>query len=154
MIYNKTMDEATGVRSEIESRPKCPPTVLVVDDLPMIRHLVEAYLADSGCQVLLAEGGDEALELIHATAGDIDLLLTDVRMPGMHGPELYRQVHASYPEIKVLFMSGFDAFELARLGYRGDSVLLAKPFGAAELLRRMSGVLGSPCCLTDGAVAI
>ena len=126
-------------------------TVLVVDDLPMILDLVDAFLADSDFRVHLAAGGSQALDICHRLAGRVDLLLTDVRMPDMHGPELYRQVHQRYPEIKVLFMSGFDAFELTRLGMPESTDLLAKPFGPGELLRRMESLLSRSACSTVAA---
>ena len=137
------MDGPTNVSGTGVQEAGTAPTVLVVDDLPMILGLVEAFLTSSGFRVLVAGSGRQALDVCHRVEGRIDLLLTDVRMPDMNGPQLYRRVQARYPLTRVLFMSSFDAFELAKLGMPAGTALLAKPFGSAELLQRLRGTMAA-----------
>lgn len=122
--------------------------ILVVDDQHVVLELIDAFLEDTGFQVYLAGSGRQALEICGRLQGAIDLLLTDVRMPGMNGPELYERVAADYPEVKVLFMSGFSAAEAARFGMPANAPLIVKPFRPGELIQRMrvlmSGVLELP----------
>jgi CheY-like chemotaxis protein len=82
-------------------------TVLVVDDEVTIRKLVIDTLAPLGYNVLEADGGQEALQIFKTTDKEIDLLLTDVVMPKMSGRELAEKVEADWPDVKVLFMSGY-----------------------------------------------
>ncbi len=112
-------------------------TVLVVDDQQVVLELVDAFLEDSEYRVYLSGSGRQALEICDRLHGGIDLLLTDVRMPGMNGPELYDLIAAKYPGVKVLFMSGFSAAEASRFGVPDDAPLIVKPFRPDELLQRM-----------------
>jgi CheY-like chemotaxis protein len=113
------------------------PTVLAVDDLPVVLELVDAFLQDSGYRVYLAEGGRRALEICHRLEGRVDLLLTDVRMPGMNGPELHQVIVDSFPGVKALYMSAFSAAEAARFGVPEGAPLVVKPFRPEELLERV-----------------
>ncbi len=116
-------------------------TVLVVDDQQVVLELVDAFLEDSGYRIHLAGRAQQALDICQRLEGKIDLLLTDVRMPGMNGPELYFRVAEQYPSIKVLFMSGFSASEAARFGVPQSAPLIVKPFRPDELLQRMRLVI-------------
>ncbi len=116
-------------------------TVLVVDDQHVVLELVDAFLEDSCYRIYLAGRGQQALEICQRLEGKIDLLLTDVRMPGMNGPELYFRMVEQYPAVKVLFMSGFSASEAARFGVPQDAPLIVKPFRPNELLQRMRHVI-------------
>jgi CheY-like chemotaxis protein/two-component sensor histidine kinase len=82
-------------------------TVLVVDDEPMILRIVADTLQPLGYNVLEASSGQEALNISRETAGDIDLLLTDVIMPIMNGRELFESISSTRPATKVIFMSGY-----------------------------------------------
>ncbi len=112
-------------------------TVLVVDDQHVVLELVDAFLEDCGYRVYLAGSGRQALEICHRIQGAVDLLLTDVRMPGMNGPELYERIGQDFPGVKVLYMSGFSAAEAARFGVPQGAPLIVKPFRPDELLQRM-----------------
>ena len=112
-------------------------TVLVVDDQHVVLELVDAFLEDTGFRVYLAGSGRQALEICNRLQGAVDLLLTDVRMPGMNGPELHDRIVAKFPGIKVLFMSGFSAVEAGRFGVPEDAPLIVKPFRPDDLLLRM-----------------
>jgi CheY-like chemotaxis protein len=112
------------------------PLILVVDDDPVILRVVSRLLTDDGYRVLTAPDGQAAWELLQGPPPQqVDLLLTDVRMPHMGGAELGRHVSKSRPEIPVLYMTGFTAeveWELPE-DIRSTHLIL-KPFHGAALL--------------------
>ncbi|MEA2067700.1 MAG: ATP-binding protein [Verrucomicrobiota bacterium] len=103
-------------------------TVLLVEDDPMIRTLVAQTLEMQGYTVVLAEEGWEGIKVARNHKGKIDLLYTDVVMPGLGGAELAIAVKELYPEIKVLFMSGYSRSQLEEEGVPPDAHVLEKPF--------------------------
>jgi len=119
------------------------PKVLVVDDEPEIRKLVTAMLARNGYRVLSADSGENALRLFKSNP-DTDLLLTDVVSPGMSGPMIADQISALKPDIKVLFMSGYDGTQVVQryVIERGYS-LLTKPFSMEQLESKVRAVLST-----------
>jgi len=116
-------------------------TVLLVEDEELVRALARRVLARAGYRVLEAGGGHEALEVAAAHAGDIDLLLTDVVMPGGGGPHLARAMARVRPSTRVLFMSGYPGDAITHHGLPLDVDLLAKPFAPATLLHRVADAL-------------
>jgi two-component system, cell cycle sensor histidine kinase and response regulator CckA len=118
-------------------------TVLVVDDEPEIRKLVAAMLAQFGYSVLTADSGEHALTVLRHHGRPIDLLITDVVAPGMSGPMLADRLISLQPDLKVLYISGYDNSRLVRkyVVERGHA-LLTKPFGAEELRDKVESVLG------------
>ena len=120
-------------------RPDDPPTVLVVDDEPDVRALVAEVLRASGYDVLTAEDGVAALELM-ADRPPVDLLVTDVLMPRLGGPELADEMTQRDPGTRVLFVSGDAVLDEGRERLRGAR-LLSKPLGRAELLDAVHAAL-------------
>jgi len=118
-------------------------TVLVVDDDPSILCLIEELLSANEYQTILASSGEEALE-IASKQTSIDLLLTDIDMPGINGIVLAKQFCNLYPQIKVLFMSGcMVPSTLFRI--LGKKVaFLEKPFRINMLVGMIKAVLASP----------
>jgi two-component system cell cycle sensor histidine kinase/response regulator CckA len=115
-------------------------TILLVEDEDMVRAVAERALARQGYTVLTAEHGEAALELL-ARCDRPDLLISDVMMPLMDGPTLVRQVRARYPDLPILFMSGY-AEETIRKSIDLDNVaFLAKPFSVQELAEATRDVL-------------
>ena len=113
--------------------------ILVVDDDPSILRLVKEQLSRYRYLPILASSGEEALEIASET--QIDLLLTDVKMPGINGIDLVRQFSVLYPETKVLFMSVFTLpSSLYSISGR-EMVLLQKPFLVDTLIKKMETVL-------------
>ena len=103
-------------------------TILLVEDDPMIRGLVSQTLETQGYKVVVADDGWEAVQLARKFDGRIDLLFTDVVMPGLGGAELAVAVRELHPEIKVLFMSGYARSQVTEEGVPPDAALLEKPF--------------------------
>jgi two-component system cell cycle sensor histidine kinase/response regulator CckA len=116
-------------------------TILVVDDEPEIRKLVTAMLTKAGYRVFTADTGENAVRMFKSHP-DTDLLLTDVVAPGMSGPMIADEIAALSPNIKVLFMSGYDSTQVVQkyVVERGYS-LLVKPFTMEQLERKVSAVL-------------
>jgi CheY-like chemotaxis protein len=119
-------------------------TLLVVDDEAALRDVAGRILSGAGYRVLTAEGGTRALELAAGHEGPIDLLVSDVVMPGMPGKELAERFADARPDTGVLYMSDYAHSVLASRGTLDPGVvLLEKPFTAAALLaavrRRLDG---------------
>ncbi len=134
---------AAKPESRAGSTPGHGETVLVAEDDPSVRTLVKSVLERNGYQVIAAENGLEALELARAQRGRIDLLLSDVIMPGMNGRALRDALLASYPGLRVLFMSGYTGDVLAGIGeLERDVSVVNKPFTPDTLLEGVKKALG------------
>jgi two-component system cell cycle sensor histidine kinase/response regulator CckA len=119
-------------------------TILVAEDEPIVRELVHTVLGMRGYTVLEAIQGDEALRLCEQHPGRIDLLLTDVVMPGMSGRELVTRVVEVRPGIKVLYMSGYTDDAVLRHGVaNAQAAFLQKPFTPQVLGGKVRDVLDS-----------
>lgn len=118
-------------------------TILIAEDDPDVLAVTARVLASRGYQVITADDGDRALELARAFQGNIDLLVTDVLMPGMHGPELAERITAQYRGIPVLYISGYPRPDIASGVLEGDTALLKKPFTSGALLEKVRQVLNT-----------
>ncbi len=129
-------------RSRLDVVPRGTETVLVVEDQDDVRRLVRDALARSGYTVLDAADGDAALTICRDHAGDIDLLLTDVVMPGMTGPVVADRCRDLRPHIKVLFMSGYAHNILRGVTNPGaPTAYIQKPFTPVQLGTKIREVL-------------
>jgi two-component system, cell cycle sensor histidine kinase and response regulator CckA len=118
-------------------------TVLLVEDEESVRQLVRETLESKGYKVLEAENGEAALQIVSDYSGKIDMLITDVVMPGMSGRELSARLCASYPETKVLYLSGYTEDAIVHEGVVDpDTAFLQKPFTLQMLSRKVREVLG------------
>jgi len=135
-------------------RPPAPPgheTLLVVEDEPAVRRAVQRNLERLGYRVLAAHDGEDALRITEAEGG-IDLLLSDVVMPGIDGPELACRLRARWSDLPVLFVTGYSADRLARTGAIGPhDRVLEKPYQLDELTRTIRAMLEA--CVLRGAAA-
>jgi two-component system cell cycle sensor histidine kinase/response regulator CckA len=150
-VFDLWLPKAEGPpASRLESpRPDAPggtgECVLVVEDDETVRTLTCRILERGGYRVLRSASPAEALRLLETLEEPIDLLLTDVVMPGMNGRELAQRVLAARPGIKVIYMSGYAHNALSDRGVRAGAVLVNKPFTAEGLRRVVRGVLnGKP----------
>ncbi len=116
-------------------------TILVAEDEEHIRSLLIAVLNDHGYEVIVASNGVEALEVLEGNGKKIDLLLTDVVMPQMGGPELADELETRNPGLKVVFMSGYSEKIVGARLATGHRALLEKPFSLAVLLDRVRSVM-------------
>ena|SRR5579864_5561620 len=115
--------------------------ILLVEDEAFVRGVTAEVLAAAGYQLLLAASATEALQVCHANRGRVNLLLTDIVLPGANGRELARECRALYPGMRVLFISGY-AEQQAACRISGEShEYLAKPFSTHMLLTKVCEVL-------------
>ncbi len=120
-------------------------TVLLVEDEAMVRDLLRGALEGRGYRVLAAGSGEQALEVASAHRGPLHLLVTDVVMPGMRGPELATRLGPLHPELRVLHVSGYADDAALRHGVReGSTAFLQKPFTVEALVRKIREVLDAP----------
>jgi CheY-like chemotaxis protein len=124
------------------SPPSGPGTLLVVEDQDDVRGFATAVLRSAGYEVLEAASGDEALSLADRHGGRIQLLLTDVVLPGMNGRELSEQFRRRHPDARMLFTSGYADDVIARRGVlQGSIAFLPKPYSSEQLLAKVRTVL-------------
>jgi len=147
-LYLPRVDEPT-LETTVVATPTSMPggneTVLVVEDEEAVRILTCQVLEGCGYQILEAGDAAEALRIAAAYPDGFDLLLTDVVMPRMGGPELARQLQESHPGLKTLFVSGYTDDAVVRHGVLTDEVnFLAKPFYPSALARKVREVLDRP----------
>jgi CheY-like chemotaxis protein len=113
-------------------------TVLVLEDDPLVRNVTVRTLRGAGYQVLVAGTGSEAIALVEQHAGRLDLVVTDVIMPGLSGPEVIDALRRQRPGLRALYVSGYPAEAIAQRGVLELGVeFLPKPFTAASLLERV-----------------
>jgi two-component system, cell cycle sensor histidine kinase and response regulator CckA len=117
-------------------------TILLVEDEPMVRTVAERALTRHGYQVLTANNGEEALEIIDR-GDEIALLITDVVMPLMDGPTMVREARKTRPDLPILFMSGYAEEQLRKSIDIANVAFLPKPFSVKELAEAVRSVLAS-----------
>ena len=115
-------------------------TILLVEDEPPVRQLFATALSRAGYRVLEARNGQEALEVFDRQGDNVDLLLTDMRMPFMGGAELASQLRTRRGTLKLLCISGYAGGH--ELEFSGD--FLAKPFSRDQLLAKVREILDRP----------
>jgi PAS domain S-box-containing protein len=127
-------------------------TVLVVEDYADLRELIQEILKAGGYKVLSAPDGAAGLKLSRERPGEIDILLTDIVMPNMLGPDLADQMRLDNPGLRVLFMSGHAQPALGMTTLAPGTQLLQKPFMADELLDKLHDMIAAPA--SNGAAPI
>jgi CheY-like chemotaxis protein len=122
-----------------------PRTILVVEDDPAVRGVIQEVLSLSGYRVVEAANGEDAIARCRHHDGHFDLLLTDVVMPHLGGRQLAQQLHERYPQMKVLFISGYMDDAILREGLSRDGMaFLPKPFSPEALEQKIRDMLLPP----------
>ena len=116
-------------------------TLLLVENEPAVRNLLQMALRRKGYTVLAAESGRAALDLVRSHAGTIDLLITDVVMPDMNGPELVSRFVTIRPETQTLFMSGYMDDAFSDHGISADINFIQKPFSPRAIAQKVREIL-------------
>lgn len=137
-------DYPVVIRDPILEPPAARARILVVEDEEPVRLMLEALLLEQGHQVFLAASPEQALREFGSPEPELDLMVTDIVMPGMYGPELADRLRTVRPELRVLYISGYDPAARERRGApRAGGAFLQKPFDAATLERKIQEVLRS-----------
>jgi two-component system cell cycle sensor histidine kinase/response regulator CckA len=124
--------------------PPAGATVLLVEDDEGIRLLARLALESHGYTVLVAASGDQALEIARHHLGTIRVLVTDIQMPGIRGPDLAARIASLRPRIKILFMSGYlDGTIAGQENLSPEAALLGKPFTIEALAEKVRQLLES-----------
>lgn len=136
---------APGACAKAEKAPKAAATLLVVEDRADVRRMVLSILKHDAYRLLEAEDADQALRISEGHAGAIDLLVTDVMMPGMTGRELADRLVGQRPGLKVLYISGYSGDAMGGQAFLEPGMeYLAKPFSPDQLSGKVSELLSAP----------
>jgi CheY-like chemotaxis protein len=146
-IYLPSADHKIGIASKPEVETLGPKrqgtTILIVEDDEIMRGLTRQLLQEHGYTVVEADDGKSALEWAESHPDQVDLLLTDVVMRRMSGPELGKRLPVSHPTLKVVYMSGYTGELIAEQDILGRGItLLEKPFSRTTLLNSIHATLG------------
>jgi len=133
-------DELRSIVAKLAPKSRSSQTILVVEDQPATAQITRILLESWGYRVLEARGGVEALGIYDQCDGAIDLLLTDVIMPGMNGPQLAEELLNRNPELRIVYMSGYPSDELKDRA----NAFLPKPFNPASLSKMIRKELDRP----------
>jgi CheY-like chemotaxis protein len=134
--------EIAAPRFSVMEMPGGSETILVVEDEPKLRNIVSEVLKGLGYSVLVADDGEDALEISRTHEGPIHLLATDVIMPGVGGRELASRLVQARPQLKVLFMSGYTDDSVITQGVLSNQMaFLQKPISSAALAQKVRAVL-------------
>jgi two-component system cell cycle sensor histidine kinase/response regulator CckA len=124
-------------------------TILIAEDDDSLRNFAQKVLKRQGYKVLEAENGEDALRIANEYQGPIELMLTDVVMPKMNGKETAERIQPLYPQMKVIYMSGYTDNSIAHYGILAPEVnFLEKPFTPEVLTRKVREVLDKSACKT------
>ena len=144
-IYLPRVDEradAAAKEDGAEPAPRGTETVLLVEDEAALRELLRKTLESSGYAVLVARDGREALELAASHAGSIEVMVSDVIMPGASGPKIAEILATTRPEMRVLYVSGYSDESIFLNGVlKPGTAFLSKPFSLGSVLRRLRRLL-------------
>ncbi len=133
----EAMEPICSTRSQLAN----PPVVLLVEDESIVREVTREVLSHAGYAVLESSNAKEALHLARQHSGRIDVLLTDVVMPGMNGADLARHLQSMQPDLITVFMSGYAQNDIAQTISRTAAIHIQKPFTVNILLTRIGEAL-------------
>jgi CheY-like chemotaxis protein len=145
-VYLPAVSEASQPDGAAAATPSPPAggteTILFAEDDPAVRTVATEILVRHGYTVIMARNGEEALARADSHGANIQLVVSDVVMPGMDGPTLAKHLRRRHPGLRTLFASGYAGDAIARRGVLESGVpFLEKPFTSASLLRKVREVL-------------
>jgi DNA-binding response OmpR family regulator len=117
------------------------PAILIVEDDPGVRRIIDVTLRKAGWQTLAAPGGNEGLKAATAYEGPIPLAILDLVMPRVGGLDLANQLAVARPETKILYISGFESVAMDSIRCRAPDMILQKPFSGKDLLASVRKIL-------------
>lgn len=128
------------------TRTLAPPksrTVLLVEDEPFVREATRSILERAGYEVLPAEDAADAMQVLEACNHSVDLVMTDMILPGRTGQQLGQDLRHRFPEMKVLVTSGYTNAEYAVEEPKSQTYFLAKPYSRRGLIEKIETILGT-----------
>ena len=138
------VEEHSGAATPTAEVPTGSETILLTEDEQDVREIAREFLESGGYKVVEAKDASEAVQLARQHSGAIDLLVTDMVMPGMTGQELAVQLQREYPGLCIVFMSGYSEHAATEMANADPAVrLLSKPFSRGALLRTVREILRS-----------
>ena len=142
-VYLPRVEErAESGRLEIPAGPaRRTATVLIAEDEEGVRELASEFVSSAGYRVLTAKDGTEALAVAEQSDGPIDLLVTDVVMPKMRGPELAKRLKALHPDLRIVYMSGYLEYNSGNGQFLEEGFFLQKPFSRNTLVSKVDEAL-------------
>ncbi len=148
LYFPQVIDSIVTEKEKATQKPKISPSqgeiILLVEDEDSVRNFTRRTLEKQGYRILEARNGKEALAIIKKNDAAIDILVSDVVMPGLNGPELAKQVLAGQPDIKILFMSGYTDEPILAEVVTSTSGFLQKPFSPSQLTQKVHDLLHVP----------
>lgn len=144
VIKEESQDLRASMPSATSSESGTTPTILIAEDQEQVREILELGLGQSGYNLVIAKDGLEAIEMGKKHVGTIDLLLTDSIMPGASGGTVVNQLRQTYPDIKVVLMSGLPQQELADCKDLRIDAYVDKPFSIRTLLELIQKLVSAP----------
>jgi signal transduction histidine kinase len=144
-IYFPLIDEKDDPGTDYDkdkTMPSGTETVLVIDDEPTVRKLIVDTLEPLGYNMLEAEGGHDAVEKMEIYEGTVDLLMTDVIMPGMNGKAAINRIKSRLPNVKVLYMSGYTDNKIKQYGIQqSDEAFIHKPLTPIVIAQKIREII-------------
>jgi two-component system cell cycle sensor histidine kinase/response regulator CckA len=136
-MYDRDSEIRPGARLvSLHDAPSRPRTILLVEDSSVIRKIMSRLLVNAGFDVLEAGSGPDALQVLDTSAQPIDLLITDLWLPGMNGRQVVAEVRGRQPDVRILYVTGDPSEVIAE-------PFLAKPFMPGQLLSVVNDILSS-----------
>ena len=147
-VYERTGNEPAEIKQEESHEDKPGPdltgagTILLVEDEDAVRVFSSRALRNKGYNILEARSGEEAIEVLTKEGDKVDLIVSDVVMPQMDGPTMYKHVREKWPKIKVIFVSGYTEDRLREQFTSGETIyFLPKPFTLKQLAGKVKDVM-------------
>jgi signal transduction histidine kinase/ActR/RegA family two-component response regulator len=142
-IVPETEKQTPSPEISVPAATRRSETVLIVEDQDEVRELAALFLKSTGCKVLTARDGKEALEMVECSNERIQVLVTDVVMPNMRGPELAKRLKALRADIRIIYMSGYLEYKTGSGEFLEDGFFLQKPFTRDTLVSKVVEALKS-----------